>query len=216
MVQFPDLTNERELWASGYRLVAGLDEVGRGAWAGPVFAAAVILPADCLDLEQNLCEVRDSKQLSPRQRSALAGVIAAHALAIGVGQSPHVEVDRCGIVAATCAAMRAALAELGHPPDYLLIDALKLPQVALPQRPIVKGDEICLSIAAASIVAKVARDAYCLQLEQEYPGYGFACHKGYGTAEHRAALARLGPSPVHRLSYEPVQRLNNLRGQREP
>ncbi len=206
----PDLVNERELWSNGYRLIAGLDEVGRGAWAGPVFAAAVILPPDFLRLEEALCDVRDSKQLSPRQRDALVEIIVDTALAVGVGQASHLEVDRRGIVAATRMAMCAALAQLSQRAEYLLIDALGLPQITLPQRPIVKGDATCLSIAAASIVAKVARDTYCLELEREYPGYGFACHKGYGTAQHRSALEKLGPSPIHRLSYEPVRRMNDL------
>jgi len=208
----PDLSNEWELWAQGYRLVAGLDEVGRGAWAGPVFAAAVILPAESSDLAAVLCEVRDSKQLSPQQRGDLSSLIAKTALAVGIGQAGHAEVDRCGIVAATRRAMCAAVAQLSCGADYLLIDAEHLPQVSIPQRPLIKGDVTCLSIAAASIVAKVARDAYCMELEREYPGYGFACHKGYGTAQHRAALERLGPCAVHRLSYEPVRRLNDLWG----
>lgn len=211
----PGLTNERELWSNGYRLIAGLDEVGRGAWAGPVFAAAVILPPDFLRLEEALCDVRDSKLLSPRQRGDLVEMIVDTALAVGVGQASHLEVDHYGIVAATRTAMCAALAQLSQRAEYLLIDALRLPQVMLPQRPIVKGDATCLSIAAASIVAKVARDMYCLELEREYPGYGFACHKGYGTAQHRSALERLGPSPIHRLSYEPVRRMNDLWSARE-
>mgnify|MGYP005837817257 CR=1 FL=1 len=208
----PDLSNETELWTHGYRLVAGLDEVGRGAWAGPVFAAAVILPPDFPALAQVLCGVRDSKLLPPQERNELAGVIRDIALAVAIGQACHTEVDRCGIVAATQTAMCTALAQIGCCADYLLIDAMRLPQVRIPQRPLIKGDMTCLSIAAASIIAKVARDTYCLEMEREYPGYGFACHKGYGTAEHRAALERLGPCAVHRLSYEPVRRVCDARG----
>jgi len=207
----PDLSNEAALWAQGYRLVAGLDEVGRGAWAGPVFAAAVILPPDFPTLSEALCNVRDSKLLSPHERDELACLIRDVALAVGIGQACHTEVDQCGIVAATQTAMCAALAHTGCCADYLLIDAVHLPQVTIPQRPLIKGDMTCLSIAAASIIAKVARDTYCLEMEREYPGYGFARHKGYGTAQHRAALQRLGPCAVHRLSYEPVRRVCGAR-----
>lgn len=208
--QIPTLDKEKHLWLSGYRLVAGLDEVGRGAWAGPVFAAAVILPDDLPDLEERLSEVRDSKQLPPQKRSRLVGCVFGAALSVGVGQSSHDDVDRLGVVAATRLAMQAALADLRFRPDFLLIDAVQLPQVSLPQQHIVKGDATCLSIAAASIVAKVARDGLCVELDRRYPGYGFANHKGYGTVRHREALAQLGPSPIHRRSYRPVRELSDL------
>lgn len=208
--QIPTLDRENHLWRSGYRLVAGLDEVGRGAWAGPVFAAAVILPDDLRPLEGQLGEVRDSKQLSPQKRSRLAGCIIEVALAVSVGQASHQDVDRFGVVAATRLAMQAALADLTLRPDFLLIDAVQLPQVSVPQQHIIKGDATCLSIAAASIIAKVARDDLCVELDRRHPGYGFANHKGYGTVGHRNALAQLGPSAIHRRSYRPVRELSDL------
>ncbi len=208
--QFPTLDNENRLWTSGYRIIAGLDEVGRGAWAGPLFAAAVILPAELPELEQRLAGVRDSKLLSPRQRIRLVETIHQVALAVSIGQASHEEVDRLGVVGATRRAMCIALAGLSVSPEFLLIDALQLCQVDLPQQSLIKGDVICLSIAAASIIAKVARDELCLQLDREYPGYGFAQHKGYGTALHRQCLAELGPAPIHRRSYEPVRALCEL------
>lgn len=208
--QIPTLDTERLLWAEGYRLVVGLDEVGRGAWAGPVFAAAVIFPVGTVETDSCLCQVRDSKQLSHERRCELAGPIAEMAVAAGLGQVSHEEVDRVGIVAATRLAMMAALENLGVCPDYLLIDAMQLPLVSLPQQGIIKGDTICLSIAAASIVAKVARDRLCEDLDRQYPGYGFACHKGYGTAQHRQAIAALGVSPIHRLSYRPLREMLDM------
>ena len=211
--QIPTLDNEKHLWLNGFRLVAGLDEVGRGAWAGPVFAAAVILPDDLPDLRERLSEVRDSKQLSPQQRSRLVVDIFEVALAVSVGQASHQDVDRFGVVAATRLAMQAALAGLTLRADFLLIDAVQLPQVSLPQQHIIRGDATCLSIAAASIIAKVARDDLCVELDRRYPGYGFANHKGYGTVRHREALAQLGPSPIHRRSYKPVRELSDLWGQ---
>jgi ribonuclease HII len=202
--RFPDLALESELWASGYRRVAGLDEVGRGAWAGPVLASAVILPADVGALAPLLGRVDDSKRLSPAERERLAVEIRRRALAVGVGSVPASEIDRIGIVPATKLAMIQALACLYLPPDYLLLDYLTLPVVRQPQRGLAHGDALCLSIAAASIIAKVARDAWMAAQESVYAGYGFARHKGYGTAEHQAALGRLGPCPIHRLSFAPV------------
>ncbi len=202
--QDPDLAEELALYAQGYRLVAGIDEVGRGALAGDVVAAAVILPVDPGVL-QRLHGVRDSKQLLPRQRSILATVIQAEAIAIGLGRVSAPEIDCIGIVAATRRAMALAVAGLNPQPDYLLIDALHLPDISVPQKAIVKGDVHCLSIAAASVVAKVDRDAAMTSLDGEYPGYGLARNKGYGTAYHCQALLRLHPSPIHRLSYAPVR-----------
>jgi len=203
----PDLRWERDYWAQGYVHVAGLDEAGRGAWAGPVVAAAVILPADDPHLAEHLDGVRDSKQLTPARREVLYQVIHRVAWAVGVGVVPPARIDEIGIVPATRQAMREALAQLTPPPQALLIDALSLPRVSLPQRSLVKGDAFCLSIAAASIIAKVYRDRLMVELDQQYPGYGFARHKGYGTPQHRAALLALGASPVHRHSYAPVRRL---------
>ncbi len=202
----PTLVAERFLVARGWLTVAGLDEVGRGCLAGPVVAAAVILPLDA-GIEADLTGVRDSKQLSARQRERLATVIRARAVAWAVGQSDVATIDAQNILRATRLAMHAALRRLAVAPAALLLDALRLPDVPLPQTPLIKGDQRSLSIAAASILAKVARDALLCDLDVQYPGYGFAQHKGYGTAHHLAALARLGPCPEHRRSFAPVRAL---------
>ena len=207
----PSLDYETPRWAAGYRRVAGLDEVGRGAWAGPVVAAAVVLPpGDCALLER-LRGVRDSKQLTPKQREALLEVVLGCAVAVGVGVVPPDEIDQLGIVPATRRAMVLALEAIAPPADYLLIDHLPLVEVALPQYSLPKGDVRVLSIAAASIVAKVSRDRMMVELAERLPCYGFDRHKGYGTAQHWAALAALGPSSVHRLSFAPLQRLQKAR-----
>lgn len=201
----PTLEFENGLWNQGYQLIAGIDEVGRGAWAGPVFAAAVVLPCRPEAVETCLCDVRDSKMLSHRGRCSLIEPIRRNAIAVGIGQASHDDVDRFGIVKATFAAMRAALDELTVRPEYLLLDAFRLPDIDLPQQAIVKGDAQCLSIAAASIIAKVARDALLDDLDLAYPGYGFSHNKGYGTAEHRRAIETLGLCAIHRKSWRPAQ-----------
>ena len=203
----PSLTYEKRLWEAGYRHVAGLDEAGRGSWAGPVVAAAVILPPDQPELAQCLSGVRDSKMLTATRREMLLEIIEQHALAWGVGAVPPGEIDARGIVPATREAMSLALGVLSLPADYLLIDHISLPDQPLPQVSLPKGDARILSIAAASIVAKVSRDRMMVDLEARYPGYGFGQHKGYGTPQHQAALASIGPSSVHRLSFAPLQRL---------
>lgn len=200
----PTLVEEAAFWRQGLRHVAGLDEAGRGAWAGPVVAAAVILPPDPLRLRQHLAEVRDSKQLPPAARERLFEAIQAVALGVGVGMASAEEIDALGILAATRLAMTRALAALPLPPQALVIDALTLP-VPLPQRSRVGADARCLSVAAASIVAKVTRDRWMQAMEERYPGYGFAQHKGYGTPAHRRALEARGPCPIHRRSFGPVQ-----------
>jgi len=200
----PDLNLERELLRGGSLYVAGLDEVGRGAWAGPIVAAAVLLPVRVRSLSGKLKGVRDSKQMSPGQRQRWDRRIRELACGVGVGEASREEVDRIGVVAATRLAMERALQRLPLPPDYLLIDYLRLPEIAIPQLSIVHGDARCLSIAAASVVAKVARDRLMVELEAVHPGYGFAAHKGYGTRGHRAALESLGASPVHRMSFAPL------------
>jgi ribonuclease HII len=201
----PDLQEELDLYAAGHTRVAGLDEVGRGAWAGPVCAAAVVLPLDCPDLPDLLTGVRDSKQLSPARREALLPVILDVAEAVGVGWAAPTEVDERGVVPATQQAMARAVAELDGQVDALLVDYLRLPDLDLPQRALPKADARCLSVAAASIVAKVTRDQLMVALDRDLPGYGFARHKGYGTRQHRQALARLGPSSIHRMSWRPLQ-----------
>lgn len=203
MFESPTFIAERELQAQGYRLTAGIDEAGRGALAGPVVAAAVILPYQA-NLSR-LASVRDSKQLSRAKREALFQVIQEEAIAIGVGVVPPEVIDAQGIVEATRRAMRLAVEQLSFPPDFLLIDALELPYLALPQKGITHGDRLCLSIACASIVAKVSRDRVMLELDNLYPEYGLGCHKGYATPEHLLKLRRWGPSPIHRTSFAPVR-----------
>ena len=201
----PDLRFESPLWASGLVHVSGLDEAGRGAWAGPVTAGAVILPSRDDTLVERLCGVRDSKEMTPRQRTHWAGKIFETALAYAVGWADHEEIDCLGIVPATRLAMQRALEGLLLVPQHLLLDALRLPALNLPQTPLIKGDARSLSIAAASVLAKTARDARMIELDALYPGYGFAAHKGYGTQQHQTALLRLGPCPIHRQSYAPVR-----------
>jgi ribonuclease HII len=199
----PDLRYESERWASGCTAVAGLDEAGRGAWAGPVSAGAVIFPPR-LDLPTLLPKVRDSKQMTPAERAFWANEIHAQALTCAVGFASNTEIDQLGIVPATRLAMQRALDGLAIPPAYLLIDALRLPDVAIPQLSLIKGDARALSIAAASVLAKTARDSWMCAVAETYPEYDFARHKGYGTALHQAALAKLGPCPIHRFSFAPL------------
>lgn len=200
----PNLTEELALHAAGHARVAGLDEAGRGAWAGPVCAAAVVLPLARPDLPDLLAGVRDSKQLSHTQREELFPTIQRVAEAVGVGWASPAEVDEIGVAPATRRAMARAVAGLNGKVSALLIDYMRLPDLDLPQRALPKADVHCLSVAAASVVAKVERDRLMIALESKFPGYGFARHKGYGTRQHQEALARLGPSPIHRMSWRPV------------
>jgi ribonuclease HII len=203
----PTLMHERRLWARGFHRVAGLDEVGRGAWAGPVVAAAVILPPGDPELAGRLSGVRDSKLLSSQQREALMGRIRQHAVTLGVGAMSPGAIDAMGIVAATRRAMRLALDSLAFSPDHLLVDHLTLPDLPLAQISMPHGDLQVLSIAAASIVAKVCRDRLMGRYEELFPGYGLVRNKGYGTPEHQAGLQALGPSAIHRFSFAPLQAL---------
>ncbi len=202
----PDLRFESALWAAGHSRVAGLDEAGRGAWAGPVAAGAVILPP-CAEIAAHLSGVRDSKQMTPAERAFWAEVIKERALAWGVGFASNQEIDTLGIVPATRLAMARALVDLRIPAEHLLIDALHLPEIRLPQTALIKGDARSLSIAAASVLAKTARDALMVQMDAVYPAYGFARHKGYGTAIHQAALREAGPCEIHRFSFEPIKEM---------
>ncbi|KPL75069.1 ribonuclease HII [Leptolinea tardivitalis] len=202
---WPDTSFESELWGSGNTFIAGVDEAGRGAWAGPVTAGAVILPKNDPDLADRLSGVRDSKQMTASQRVKWAAIIQQYALATASGWASYEEIDGLGILAATRLAMKRAVEALSIRPEHLLIDALKLPDVPLPQTNIIKGDARSLSIASASIIAKTERDHYMELLEEKIPGYGFARHKGYGTAWHSRALAEKGVSAQHRRSYAPVQ-----------
>ncbi len=205
-LDLPTLEAEERFWRRGIQRVAGLDEAGRGAWAGPVVAAAVILP--CGDgMVAMLDGVRDSKQVSPAARKRLAARICDVALAVGVGRGEQQEIDVLGIVPATRLAMRRALAALSVAPEALVIDALRLPGVDLPQDVFPYADARSLSVAAASIIAKVTRDRWMADVaEVDFPGYGFAQHKGYGTKQHQAALNRLGVCPIHRLTFRPIAR----------
>jgi ribonuclease HII len=208
-IQVPTVEEELALLRQGYSFIAGLDEAGRGCLAGPVIAAAVILPLDA-DRLNCFSGVRDSKQLPPPVREQLYQVITQDAVAVGIGLGSVELIDERNILQATKYAMCAAIAQLSTPPQALLLDALLLPNVSLPQRSIIKGDISCLSIAAASIIAKVTRDRLMRQLHEQYPDYGFAQHKGYGTEAHLAALQRYGVTPIHRRSFAPVRDLLGL------
>lgn len=199
----PDLSFETELWQSGIKHIAGLDEAGRGALAGPVAVGAVILPqSDPALLSSTLAGARDSKQMTPRQRERLANSIKEVALTWSVGFADAHEIDAQGIVRATRLAAIRALHQFDFPPQYLLTDfRLELPQIEIPQRSLVKGDARCLSIACASILAKTERDALLRDLDERYPGYGLGKNKGYGTQAHRSALRRLGSSEIHRKTF---------------
>ncbi len=202
-LQIPSFAEEEMLEAQGYRLIAGIDEVGRGALAGPVVAAAVILPRRIDTPWLNL--VKDSKQLSPARRWLLFPHIHEIAIAVGIGMAHHEVIDARGIIKATQLAMKLAIDRLSPPPEFLLIDYMLLPEMPLPQKGIKDGDNLCFSIACASIIAKVARDRLMVELDGTYSGYGLARHKGYGTREHLACLRRLGASPIHRQTFRVVR-----------
>lgn len=199
----PSTAEEEALWGRGKRFVAGVDEVGRGPLAGPVFAAAVIL--DPNSRPAWLEEVRDSKVLLPAERERLAILIRQEAVAFGIGAASVAEINAWGIAPANRAAMTRALNALRFLPQFVLIDGPSTIRTSHPQRAIVDGDATCVSIAAASIVAKVARDRLMRDLDEIYPGYGFASNKGYATREHMERLAALGPCDEHRRGYEPVR-----------
>ena len=203
IVQRPSFIEENRLVEQGYRFIAGIDEVGRGPLAGPVVAAAVILPPGLAVPWLSL--VRDSKQLTPKRRASLVPLIQAVAVAIGVGFTGPEVIDNRGIVRATKIAMCSAVEQLARAPDFLLIDFVALPEIAISQRSITKGDSHCLSIACASIIAKVARDGIMMELDEAYPGYGFARNKGYATKEHLLSLGQLGACPIHRKRFSPVR-----------
>lgn len=201
--RMPEFTEERLCWQKGYRLVAGIDEVGRGCLAGPVVASAVIMSLDKPAFWFN--EVKDSKLLTPAQREYLFPFIHEAAISIGTGVVHPAVIDDHGMTYAVRLAMKRAINNLRPKAEYVLIDYLSIPDLELPQKGVKDGDTLCFSIACASIVAKVFRDHLMIGLDKKYPGYGFNRHKGYGTEEHVACLRRLGPSPVHRRSFEPVK-----------
>jgi ribonuclease HII len=190
------LKYERALWKQGLTRIAGVDEAGVGPLAGPVVAAAVILPAGL-----GLQGVDDSKRLTPERREAMAALIRERAIDVSVAFVEPEEIDRLNIYRATLEAMRRAVLGLRNPPELVLVDARTIPGLGILQEPIVRGDSACHAIAAASIMAKTERDARMLCYDDEYPGYGFASHKGYPTSEHREAIRRLGPCRIHRRSF---------------
>ncbi len=200
----PDLSFETPLWEQKIFLVAGLDEAGRGAWAGPVAAGVVILTSDP-SVHAKLDGVNDSKKLSAAQREHFEEKIKRHCQAWGVGVASSEEIDRIGILPATRLAMKRAIDALAIQPQHLLIDYLVLPEIPIPQTPLVKGDARSLSIACASILAKTHRDAFMKEQDGIFPGFGFASHKGYGTRRHMAAIQQYGSCPIHRLSFRPLQ-----------
>lgn len=206
----PNLDYENKLWEQGLVLVAGVDEAGRGALAGPVAAGAVVFNTNLIDIQNQLSGVRDSKALAAKEREEWAKIIKNIALAWGVGfVTPH-EIDQCGIVQATHLAAKRALEQLGITPQHLLVDYLCLSVADIPQTTLIKGDARALSIASAAILAKTSRDAVMVGLDNAFPEYGFAQNKGYGTRSHRAAIEALGPCCHHRRTFSPISNFDGL------
>ena len=191
---------ERACREEGPRVICGVDEAGRGPLAGPVCAAAVILPPE-LDVEQTLPGLNDSKKLSDQKRRKLFEKIRNCAVAYGIAYASQEEIDEINILQATFLAMGRAVDSLGLKPDVALVDGNRAPELGIPVQTIVKGDSLSASIAAASILAKVSRDDLMLRMAEEYPQYGFEVHKGYGTKRHYAALSQFGPCPIHRRTF---------------
>jgi len=199
-----DFSYERNLQLAGYQLIAGIDEAGRGPLAGPVVAAAVIF--SFTEIPQDLERLADSKKLSARRRELFSKIIMARAAAFGIGICDHQTIDRLNILQATFLAMKKALTALAAQPDIILVDGqLPLPNYSAPQKPIINGDNMIFSIAAASILAKVARDRIMKQMHERYPQYCFNQHKGYGTKLHLAMLRLYGPCEIHRQSFRPIK-----------
>lgn len=204
------LRHEREAWSAGRRRVGGVDEAGRGPWAGPVVAACAVFNPDFAVREEHgrLAGLTDSKRLSPRRREAFDTLLRASPdVSFGLGIASVEEIDRLNILRATHLAMARAVEALPLPPEFLLVDGRPVPGLPVSSAALVGGDGRSLSIAAASVLAKVARDRIMKAFDADHPGYGFAAHKGYGTAAHHAALLRLGPCPHHRRSFRPVREL---------
>lgn len=188
---------ERACSEKSYTRIAGIDEAGRGALAGPVVAAAVILPYGC-----QIDNLKDSKQLTPRQRSSLFDEIYNLAVSVSIGSADNNLIDHINILQATLHAMKVAVKQLTPKPDFLLVDGNKLPDIDIPAEAIPKGDNLSISIAAASVIAKTTRDRLMIEFHQEYPNYGFQQHKGYPTVQHRQAIAQFGVSPIHRKTFK--------------
>jgi ribonuclease HII len=203
-VEAPTLEREWALWAEGHEVVAGIDEVGRGPLAGPVIAAAVVFLPGQLPIDG----LRDSKQLTPRQRERLASAVKSQALAWAVGAASVKEIDKLNIRRATALAMRRALANMPFLPDHVLIDGNPVPELGSPHEAIVKGDRKCLSIAAASVIAKCLRDHLMIILAKRHPQFSWEKNKGYGTAVHLQALDEYGPTAHHRRTFSPVAQGN--------
>lgn len=197
----PDLMFEQLLWQKGVQYIAGVDEAGRGALAGPVCTGAVVLPSGNSKLAVQLAGVRDSKQMTTQQRDTWAEVIKSIATTWAVGWASSEEIDRLGIAPATRLAAKRAVEMLKTYPQHLLVDYIRLPEIPLPQTSLVKGDRRALSIACASVLAKTARDALMQTMAEQYPGYGFEQHKGYGTRLHQSFITTLGPCTIHRRSF---------------
>lgn len=203
-----NLETEKKYFDLGYKHIAGLDEAGRGPLAGPVVAACVIIDTDFKINDKDLELVADSKKLSPAKREKLFAIIKKHVKAVEIGIVDHLMIDKINILQASFLAMRKALAKVPISPDYILLDGkFKIPKISLPQTAIIKGDATVFCIAAASIIAKVSRDYLMSQFDTLYPDYNFAQHKGYGTKDHLDRIARYGPCPIHRLSFEPLKSL---------
>ena len=190
------MTYEREAWSQGCRTVCGVDEAGAGPLMGPVYAAAVILPRECV-----IEGLNDSKKLTEKKRDILFDIIKEKAIAYGIGSASEKEIDEINILNATFLAMKRAVEALGITPDLALVDGNRKPKTGIPEETLVKGDAKCISIAAASVLAKVSRDRYLTALDKQYPEYQFAKHKGYPTALHYEMIKKYGISPVHRLSF---------------
>lgn len=204
----PDFTQESEIWSQGFNSVVGVDEAGRGSLSGPVVAGAVIIPRGFSD--SWLCSVRDSKQLSENRRESMFSKIKNSGIPWSTGIVENSRIDEIGILNATIDAMLIAITNLGVTPDFVLIDAVEIDVPYLPSKSIIRGDQISVSIAAGSIVAKVTRDRLMIEYDQIYPEYGFANNKGYPTEFHRKQLMELGPCQIHRFSFAPVH--NAFRG----
>lgn len=199
-MSFPNRRYENELLSQGFRLIAGVDEVGRGAWAGPLIAGAVVLHPD-----KKILGVKDSKLLRSAQRQIIFELITSRALAWAIGVVTADVIDKIGLAAANRLAMERAIGQLKIKPDYLLIDALRLESTGIPSRSIIDADRLITSVAAASIVAKVTRDGLMTAFGQRYPHYDFARHKGYGTKRHHQMIRRHGLCDLHRKSFKPIE-----------